>query len=342
MWFAVLPSFAASDDSDWSTIVQRTTDAVNQPGAASTVGTFGYPPAFDKNPAPDLVYGHPTGNGIPLIYMSHMLGMRRRARQARKRPGRDDAPVEGAMDLDAQLAVGNDWFAQTSVQGMRGDSLKRFAKQQQQPRTDNPPYRLDPPYLQTGAGWAPGDAELSGWYENAQGRVGPYRYGAQPPWHSLERDANTAEAMAAGMSAPAGALERATRPKTPPPQPLPATPQSRQREKETADVKRVLEWRQRMRQPQHVEWIQDHLAEHPLALEQKMERADARGALPRTPVAAGLHHDGRPPDPWEKAPAPPVDLVAEEPRLVRLQREKFMVPTARGEQVDTVLDHQQL
>ena len=34
--------------------------------------------------------------------------------------------------------------------------------------------------------------------------------------------------------------------------------------------------------------------------------------------------------------------AGEEPPLVRLQREQFVVPTGRGEKVDTVLDHQQL
>ena len=44
----------------------------------------------------------------------------------------------------------------------------------------------------------------------------------------------------------------------------------------------------------------------------------------------------------DKRPPKPVDLVADEPRLVRLQREGFAVPTAKGQLVDTVLDHQQL
>ena len=268
-----------------------------------------YPPAFNINPAPDLIHGYANGNGLPLLHLSNTLAARKRAR--RTRPDRDEAPVEEASSLDTQVAAGNDWFSQLSVPGLRGSSLNRFAKQQ----ADAP--RRVAGYLQAGQGWAPGDFELAGPY----GRT------------------NAAEAMAAGMVASSRDLERAAA-VPPPPDTEPPSPQGAEA-RQAADVQRVLAWRQRMQDPSHAEWIRRHLADHPLDPQQMQAMAQAKSGAPA--ATPGQHADGSPPDPWEMAPAPPrVDLAGEEPPLVRLQREQFVVPTGRGEKVDTVLDHQQL
>lgn len=326
-------SVGANAVDNWAQTVKTTTQALDE--HAGTPTAFGYPSAFDKNPAPDLLNlhpegGYPSGNGIPLIYLSNMLAQRNRdkVRRSRRRPDRDEAPVEGGDELDTQLAVGNDWYSQMSVPGLRGESLKRFAKQMQ-----GGARRDDAPYLQAGQGWAPGDYELSGIYEDQQAAAA-----GQKNWRSLERDAHTAEAMAAGMTAQAASLERSARPQTPPAQPLPP---SAQKEAEAEALQRVLTWRQRMQDPRHMAWIREHAADHPLDLSQQRAMAQSKAAKVsrREPV---VHADGSPPDPWEAALPVPVDLVAGEPRLVRMQREGFQLPSAKGEKVDTWWDHQQL
>ena len=76
-----------------------------------------------------------------------------------------------------------------------------------------------------------------------------------------------------------------------------------------------------------------------LSQQRAMAQSKAAKGSRREPA---VHADGSPPDPWEAAPPVPVDLVADEPRLVRMQREGFQLPSAKGEKVDTWWDHQQL